>query len=161
MSAEVGAIWVANWEGTKVVTDPWLSCCGISIHYNPEFSEAQIRSMTPERAAPVFVKKYWPEGASALPDYLSIPVMAFSVLEGPVQAAYALQRALDVKVDGMIGEHTAAAALTTVGNRDAFLIAFFRTCRQRFTQSSRWMIDGEGWEARQLAASLAAKVWAP
>lgn len=160
MSAEIAAMWVANWEGTKVVTDPWLSCCGISIHYHPEYTEADIRAMTPEKAAPVFVKNYWPAGASQLPDYLSIPFMAFSVLEGPSQAVYALQRALVVAADGSIGPQTIAAAASTLDKRDAFLEAFFSQCFERFSQSPRWVLDGRGWVTRQLAASLAAKVWA-
>ncbi len=160
MSAETAALWVANWEGPEVTSDPWLSCCGISIHYHPEFTETQIRSMTPEKAAPIFVKGYWPENASSLPDYLSIPLMAFSVLEGPVQAVFALQRALVVPADGHIGPQSIAAATTTVSKRDEFLEEFFGQCFVRFSQSQRWPIDGKGWVTRQLAASLAAKVWA-
>lgn len=161
MSAETAALWVAHWEGTKVVSDPWLSCCGVSIHYNPEFTADEIRAMTPEKAAPVFVKKCWPARADELPDYLSIPFMAFAVVEGPTQAVYALQRALGVAVDGGIGPQTLSAAAATTEKRDEFLIDFFRACRKRFAESSRWLIDGAGWEARQFAASLAAKVWAP
>lgn len=160
VSAESAALWVANWEGPEVVTDPWLSCCGISIHYHPEFTEAQIRGMTPEKAVPIFVKNYWPDGASQIPDFISIPLMAFSVLEGPSQAVFALQRALVVKVDGHLGPQTISAATSTVNKRDEFLEEFFGQCFGRFSQSPRWILDGQGWVTRQLAASLAAKVWA-
>jgi lysozyme family protein len=166
VSAQVGALWVANWEGPYHVDprDPGgATAYGVSIRYNADrFTDAQLRSLTPQGAADYFVERYWPRGANALPDYLSIPLMSFSVVEGPTQAVYALQRALDVKVDGDIGKATIAAAATTAptGRRDEFLTAFFRACRKRFAESAGWSLDGEGWEARQFAASLAAKSWA-
>ena len=157
MSAEVAAGWIADWEGPQLVTDPYLSRFGISIKYHPT---EDIRNMTRDRAIAIFLKEYWPAGADGLPDYLAIPLMSFSVVEGATQAVYALQRALVVKVDGDIGNGTIAAAAATLANRDRFLVAFGRACRKRFAESPRWILDGEGWEARQMAASLAAKVWA-
>lgn len=158
MSAQVAAAWVADWEGSKLVTDPWLSRYGISSKYH---QDEDIRGMSRDRAIEIFIAEYWPKGADALPDYLSIPLLSFAVVEGEMQAAYALQRALVVKVDGDIGSGTVAAAETTLRDRDAFLVEFGRVCRRRFAESPRWILDGEGWEARQMAASLAAKVWAP
>lgn len=164
MSAQTGALWVAKYEG-PYHNDPrdlgGSTAWGVSLRYNADhFTDAQLRALTPQAAADYFVEHYWPKAAStALPDYLSTPLMAFSVLEGPTQAVYALQRALGVKVDGDIGPQTITAAATTVGKRDEFLTAFFRQCRKRFVQSPNWLSDGEGWESRQLAASLAAKVW--
>lgn len=158
MSAEVAAGWIADWEGSKLVTDPWPSRYGISSRYHPG---VDVTNMTRDGAISIFLKEYWPAGADALPDYLSIPLMSFAVVEGAMEAAYTLQRALVVKVDGDIGKGTVAAAASTLADRDKFLVAFGRACRKRFAESPRWILDGEGWEARQMAASLAAKVWAP
>ena len=162
--ALAAGLWVANWEGPYHV-DPHdaglATAWGVSLRYNSaHFTDAQLRALTPQGAAQYFADRYWPQYADTLPVYFSIPLLAFAVLEGPVQASYALQRSLGVKVDGDIGAQTIAAAASTVTRRDQFLTAFFRACRQRLTDSPQWIRDGEGWEARQLAASLAAKVWA-
>lgn len=165
MTAQVGALWVAHWEGPYHVDpkDPGgATAWGVSLRYNSDrFTDAQLKALTPDGAAKYFAERYWPAGADDLPDYLSIPLIAFSVLEGPTQAVRALQRALDIKVDGGIGPQTIASADTTapIAKRDAFLVAYFRACRQRLTHSADWALDGEGWEARQFAASLAAKAW--
>lgn len=141
------------------MTDPWLSRYGISQRYHPN---EDIRGMTLERAAEIFTGQYWPARADELPAYLAIPLMSFSVVEGPEQAVRALEASLGVTVDkGVIGDQTIHAASTTLGQRDKFLVAFFRACRKRFAESPRWLLDGEGWESRQVAASLAAKIWAP
>jgi len=163
--ANIAALWVANWEGPYHVDphDPGgATAWGISLRYNSaHFTDADLRQLTAQDAADYFVAHYWPENADQIPAYLSIPLLAFSVLEGPVQAAYALERALGAPVNGGIGPQTIAAAATTLTRCDKFLTAFFRACRQRLTESPQWLRDGEGWEARQFAASLAAKVWAP
>jgi lysozyme family protein len=157
-------LWVANWEGPYHVDphDPGgATAWGVSLRYNSaHFTDTQLRALTPQEAAAYFADNYWPKYADTLPNYFAIPLLAFSVLEGPTQAAYALQRSLGVPADGDIGAKTIAAAASTTSRRDQFLTAFFRACRQRLTESSQWVRDGEGWEARQFAASLAAKVWA-
>lgn len=153
------ALWVTGRESGTYTTDPWPSKWGVSQHYHPDLSVADIQSMTQAKAAALFVKSYWLPEWSALPTYLSIPMLSFSVLEGPGQAVVALQRALVVKPDGNVGPETLAAARTTENRRDQFLEAFFRECRKRFAESPRWILDGEGWVTRQFAASLAAKVW--
>lgn len=166
MSAQslTAGLWVANWEGPYHFDprDPGgATAFGISLRYNSaHFTDADLRRLTPQGAADYFAAHYWPENADEIPAYFSIPLLAFSVLEGPVQAVYALERALGVPVKGGIGPQTIVAAASTTGKRDQFLTAFFRACRQRFTESPQWIRDGEGWEARQFAASLAAKVWA-
>lgn len=159
------ALWVAEWEGPyhNDPVDPGLATAwGVSLRYNADhFTDAQLRALTPQSAAAYFIAHYWPAGADELPPYLATPIMSFAVLEGPTQAVYALQRALDVRIDGTIGPQTIAAAATTapVAKRDAFLTAYFRACRRRLAEAPQWLTEGEGWEARQLAASLAAKEW--
>ncbi len=155
-------MWVTSVETGALVSDPWLSRWGISLKYHPELGASGITGMTQEQAVAILTSdQYWLPEWNALPQYLVIPMLSFSVLEGPTQASYALQRALGVKVDGDVGQNTIAAAATVEPKvrRDPFLKAFFRTCRQRFAESPRWVLDGEGWETRQLGASLAAKVW--
>ena len=150
-------LWVTGREGPYHCDplDPGgATAWGIAIRYHPEFTDEQLRNLTQEQASQIFVAKYWPTNASGLPSCLAIPLLAFSVLDGPLEAVEALQKALGIPADGKIGQQTinAASLLKPV----QLLENFFRECMRRLHQSPSWDRDGLGWECRQLAASLAA-----
>ena len=147
------ALWVTGREGAELTSDPVLSRWGISLAYHPEIGAAGIRAMTQQRAAQIFVEQYWVAAWSGLPQYLATPLLSFSVVEGPEQAALALQRALVVKADGLVGPQTCAVAASA--NKAALLEAFFAECMARFKESPRWVLDDIGWCRRQFAASCA------
>lgn len=153
-------MWVTRVETGKIVSDPWLSKWGVSIHYHQNFTEAQIRNLTQDEAIPVLTsEEYWPPSWNALPRYLAIPMLAFSVLDGPVSAARALQAALGVAQDGQVGPETCAAADAADGTDpvNGLLRRNFEAQMKRLQDSSpRWLIDGIGWAGRQAAAMAAA-----
>jgi lysozyme family protein len=113
--------------------------------------------MTQQQAAGIFADEYWVAAWSGLPQYLTVPMLSFAVVDGPTQAAFALQRALVVKADGVVGAQTIAAA--GIPPPKALLESYFGECLTRFQQSPRWATDGTGWGRRQLAASLEAITW--
>lgn len=151
------ALWVTGREGPYHCDprDPGgETAWGLAIRYHPELA-GKLQTITQAEAAQILAEKYWPAGASELPDYLAIPLLAFSILEGPEQAVMALQRALGVRSDGDIGQQTAhAATLPTPGD---LLEEYFGACMDRLHQSPSWYRDGTGWERRQMRASLEAQ----
>ena len=150
-------LWVTGREGPYHCDplDPGgATAWGIAIRYHPEFTDERLRNLTQEQAAQIFIAKYWPSNASDLPSCLATPLLSFSVLEGPLEAVEALQKALGVHVDGQIGQQTIHAA--TLLNNALLLENFFRACMERLHGSPNWSNYGLGWECRQLAASLAA-----
>lgn len=154
-------LWVTTVETGKLVCDPALSRWGVSLRYHPDLGESGIQAMTQDRAAGILTSEaYWLPAWNALPQYLAIPLLAFSVLEGPTQAAYALQAALGVKVDGDVGLQTCAAAAAANPDHpvDGLLRRNFEAQVHRLEQSSRWLLDGAGWCGRQAAAMAAGAV---
>ena len=149
------ALWVTMREGSKYVEDPYPSRFGISLHYHPELTEADVRAMTQQRAAQIMTAQYWPKGAEALPSCLAVPLLSFAVLDGPVSAVQRLQEALAVHVDGEIGAQTIHAAQLPAAND--LLEVYFGACMARLHSSPRWLTDGLGWERRQMRASLEAQ----
>jgi len=151
-------LWVTSREGPYHVDplDPGgATSWGISIRYHKEFTDAQLRALTQTDAAAFLVKNYWPDHAEDLPDFLAIPLLSFSVLEGPTQAVMCLQRALVVHVDGGIGPQTIHAA--NLPTQEALLESYFGACMDRLHGRADWIREGTGWERRQFAASLKAQ----
>jgi lysozyme family protein len=155
---DAGALWVASFEGPYHVSpgDPGgATAFGISLRYHAaDFTDAQLRALSVNEAASFLAARYAPDSWLSLPSYLATPLIAFSVLEGPVQAAMALQRALGVHADGDVGPQTAAAALKPTPK--ALLTQFYRECMERLHTRPTWVLEGTGWECRQFAASLEA-----
>lgn len=154
-------LWVTTVETGKLVSDPALSRWGVSLRYHPALGESGIQGMTQDRAAAILTSDtYWLPAWNGLPQYLTVPMLAFSVLEGPTQAAYALQAALGVKADGDVGVQTCAAAQTANPDHplDGLLRRNFEAQVHRLEESPRWLLDGAGWCGRQAAAMAAGAV---
>jgi lysozyme family protein len=150
------ALWVTEREGPyhNDPRDPGgETAWGFALRYHPELT-GSLQTLTQQQAAQMLAKQYWEASWNDLPSYLATPMLAFSVLEGPGQAAQCLQRALVVHVDGDIGEQTIHAA--TLPMPIALLESYFGACMDRLHVSPTWSRDGTGWERRQLAASLIA-----
>lgn len=156
-------LWVASVETGRLVSDPWLSRWGVSLHYHPELTAADITGMTQDRAAGILSSQgYWPRPWNALPAFLAKPVLAFSVLEGPTKSARALQAALGVKTDGDIGAGTVAAAeageAKALDPVDGVLRRLVEAQADILKESPRWLIDGVGWVGRCSAGAVAGAV---
>jgi lysozyme family protein len=129
-----------------------LTRWGIALNRHPELTAEDIRNMTEQRAGQIFADQYWPARADDLPDYMSIPLMACSVLQGRQTAVEILQTALGVSADGAIGAQTISAA--RLGNPKAFLARFVGEQTRHFRQSKVWQTNGVGWIERSVAAIL-------
>jgi lysozyme family protein len=153
--------WVTTVETGILISDPVLSRWGISLRYHSDLGEDGIRAMTQDRAVTILTsEEYWPPAWNALPQYLATPLLAFSVLQGPVEAARALQLALGVTSDGDIGPATCAAAnaASPLDPLNGLLRRNFEAQCRRLQEDARWLIDGVGWAGRQAAAMAAGAV---
>jgi len=90
--------------------------------------------------------------ADELPDYLSIPLLAASVLQGSVTAVEILQVALGVHADGGIGPQTISAA--RMANPPSLLPRFVAEQVRHLRKDATWDVDGIGWVERCVESIL-------
>ncbi len=113
-------------------------------------SVADIRNMTGTEAGIIYRRLYWDQiRADDLPPGLELAVFDFAVNSGPTRAVRALQSALGVETDGLVGPITLAAARKTDP-----VDAVRRLTRARLGFLNRlaaWPIFGRGWRRRVLA----------
>ena len=109
--------------------------------------EKEMRSLTPEKVAPMYKQKYWDKVAGDdLPSGVDLAVFDFAVNSGPGRAAKMLQRVLEVKEDGAIGRNTLAAVLEWDSSD---LIARYNGARLAFLMAlPTWDTFGKGWGRR-------------
>jgi hypothetical protein len=109
--------------------------------------EKVMRSLTPEKVAPMYKRQYWDKVAGdSLPSGVDHAVFDFAVNSGPGQAAKTFQRVLGVTVDGAIGPQTLAKALSIDSSK---LIADYNAARLAFMQAlPTWDTFGKGWSTR-------------
>ncbi|WP_082501168.1 glycoside hydrolase family 108 protein [Methylobacterium sp. Leaf88] len=110
-------------------------------------SKAEVKALTRESVAPIYRKNYWDAiRGDELPAGLDYAVFDFAVNSGPKRAAMALQRAVGVADDGVIGSIT----LANVANRPVdSTIEHIMADRMTFLrQLSTWPTFGKGWTAR-------------
>ena len=101
MQNEGGYVFNANDKGGETKY-------GISKRAYPN---EDIKNLTLERAQEIYKRDYWNRcKCDQLPDCLSIAVFDFAVNSGTNRAIKLLQKALDVKADGIIGNQTIGAA---------------------------------------------------
>lgn len=110
-------------------------------------TKADVRALTKTSVGPIYRKNYWARvRADELPTGVDYCVFDFAVNSGPKRAAMALQRAIGVADDGVIGSVT----LANVANKPADQI-IDRICADRMTflrRLSTWKDFGKGWTAR-------------
>lgn len=109
--------------------------------------EKEMRSLTPEKVAPMYKRQYWDKVAGdLLPSGVDHAVFDFAVNSGPGQAAKTLQRVLGVSVDGAIGPQTLAKAVSMDSSK---LITDYNIVRLAFLQAlPTWGTFGRGWGDR-------------
>lgn len=84
-----------------------------------------IRALTPADAASLYLNHFWiGVRADELPDRLNIAVFDMAVNAGVRRAVNILQQALPVKLDGIIGPATLAAAHRAMSHDPDFLIDY-------------------------------------
>lgn len=104
-------VFVLKMEGglTEDPADPGgLTKYGIS---QKSYPNLDIRNLTEDQAREIYKKDYWlPCSCNDLPTPFAIAVFDTAVNQGHTKAKRLLQIALDVPVDGVIGDKTIAAA---------------------------------------------------
>lgn len=109
--------------------------------------EKEMRSLTPEKVAPMYKQKYWDKiRGDDLPSGVDMAVFDCCVNSGPGRAAKMLQRVLGLTEDGAIGPNTLSKALSIDSSK---LIADYNDARLAFLKSlPTWATFGNGWETR-------------
>lgn len=126
-------------------------------------AQKSVRSITKAEVAEIYRDQYWRTiHADDMASGVDYCLFDYAVNSGPGRAAKEAQRALGVKVDGIIGMNTVAAANAA---DDAKLINDVCDRRMRFLKSLRtWKTFGKGWARRVegvRAAALAMVEGAP
>lgn len=119
-------------------------------------TEATMRSLTPEMAAPLYKAMFWDKmRCDELPDGLDYMVFDAAVNSGPARAAKWLQKCLRIKPTGVLN----AAAIAAAQSADlSALLNAYTAERLRFLQGLRtWPVFGRGWNRRVAEVSTAAK----
>ena len=138
---------MTNLGVTKKTYEAWV---------NRTVDEAEMRGLTPDDVAPLYQRNYWDKvAANSLPVGVDYCLFDAAVNLGPSQAVKFIQRALNVVVDGILGQQTIAAA----NQRDAAeLVEQFCEERLQFMQSlSTWPTFGRGWQRRVEEVQAAAQ----
>ncbi|MFC0283061.1 glycoside hydrolase family 108 protein [Camelimonas abortus] len=125
---------------TQRVYDAWRRGRGLPARDVFRISAAEARA--------IYIEQYWRAvRADDLPAGVDFAVFDAAVNSGPTQAAKWLQRALGVRVDGVVGQVTIAAARAHPDK--ARLVSDI--CRRRMTflkQLKTWGRFGRGWSRR-------------
>lgn len=114
-------------------------------------TEAEMRSLTPEKVAPVYRKNYWDVvHGDELPPGLALCVFDFGVNAGPARAIRYLQNMIGADRDGKFGPATKAALdsfVATVGDAEA-VRRYQQARRGYYRQLPTFGTFGKGWLRR-------------
>lgn len=110
-------------------------------------SKADVKALTRASVAPIYRKNYWAAiRGDELPAGLDYAVFDFAANSGPKRAAMALQRAVGVADDGVIGSIT----LANIADRpvDATIERIMADRMTFLRRLSTWPTFGKGWTSR-------------
>lgn len=142
----------ASWSGGRVLKG---SKYGISAY---SFPDEDIPNMTAARAATLAKPRYWdPLHGDQLPPRVALIVLDAAYNQGQGDAARFLQRALDVKDDGVIGPTT----LKAIDGVDAKKLARRITVQRimDYSDASAWNVYRKGWVTRAVDCLVEALSW--
>lgn len=142
---------MTNLGVTKRVWEEWVG---------HEVDEKEMRSLTPEKIAPMYRKKYWDAvQGDDLPAGVDYVLFDMAVNAGPGRATKLLQTAIGTTPDGKIGPKTMAA----INQMDAAeIVRRFTEEREAFYKSlPTFATFGKGWlrrtdEAKDAALTMVA-----
>ena len=119
-----------------------------------------VRGISQTEVGEIYRRQYWAAvRGDDLPAGVDYVLFDGAVNSGPVQSVKWLQRALGVKVDGVMGEATVAAA-EAYPDHDA-LVAAILARRLAFLQSLKtWKAFGKGWGRRVAEVKAIGQAWA-
>ena len=109
--------------------------------------EKEMRSLTPEKVAPLYEQKYWrPCYGEVLPRGLDFVVFSMGVNAGPGRSVKLLQQSLGCVPDGVIGPRT--RELISASNTATLIAKFSESRREYYRALKTFPIFGKGWLAR-------------
>lgn len=130
-----------------------------------EVSEAEMRSLTPEKVAPLYHQEYWQAvRGDDLPRGVNMMVFDIAVNSGPKRAILMLQKGINalpgsrvkVAVDGAIGPKTIAAARSA--DSVALIKAIANSRLWFYIDLSTFKTFGKGWMVRLLDVAVDAGI---
>lgn len=109
--------WIIGRNEKGLVDDPrdpgGLTKWGVSLRWHPELGADGIRNLTLEQARRIHADESWrPTRGDTLPPPVALMMMDAAVNHDPHTAVILLQRALNVKEDGLLGPKTGQALAT-------------------------------------------------
>ena len=112
-----------------------------------EADEKEMRSLTPEKVAPLYEQKYWrPCYGEVLPRGLDFVVFSMGVNAGPGRSVKLLQQSIGCVPDGIIGPTT--RELISSSNTATLIAKFSETRREYYRALKTFPTFGKGWLAR-------------
>ncbi len=121
-------------------------------------SKAEVKALTRAEAGDIYRARYWlPVRGDVLPTGIDLTTMDYGVNSGPARSVKALQKALGVAQDGLVGARTMSAAQ----NADrAKTIKAHCAARLGFVRSlAIWSTFGKGWSRRIADVEATALSW--
>jgi len=139
-----------NWTGGKVgVGELKGTNWGIAAN---TYGHLDIKNLTRKQAAGIYEKDFLiPLKADHYDDGVAFQMLDFAVNSGPHRALRSIQRAINVKDDGLIGPIT-LARLRTYSESDLIMLILAERI-DFITGLSNWDVHGKGW-ARRIAMNL-------
>lgn len=126
---------------------------GISLRAYPDLGEKGIRNLSKDDAAKIYKRDYWDAlKCNELPEPFRLMIFDCAVNQGVGYARKALQTAVSVRADGVLGPQTMAAVKQTNEVRAVHRIAMNRYLR--YSRNPNWGVFGEGWMSRLLSVTL-------
>ena len=112
-----------------------------------EADEKEMRSLTPEKVAPLYEQKYWrPCYGEVLPRGLDFVVFSMGVNAGPGRSVKLLQQSIGCVPDGIIGPKT--RELISSSNTATLIAKFSEARREYYRALKTFPTFGKGWLAR-------------
>ena len=112
-----------------------------------EADEKVMRSLTPEKVAPLYEQRYWrPTYCEVLPRGLDLLVFSMGINAGPGRSVKLLQSCIGCVADGVIGPRT----MELIKSADVTdLIQRYSEARRNYYRSLKTFdVFGKGWLAR-------------
>jgi lysozyme family protein len=138
---------MTNLGVTKAVWERWT---------DKPADEAEMRSLTPEKVAPLYKAEYWDRvHGDELPDGVDHCVFDAAVNMGVGTAVKLLQQCCNTQIDGVMGPKTLQAAQQM---DDHLLIEAYSDARERrYKGLDAFKTFGNGWLKRLVSVELEAK----
>lgn len=124
-------------------------------------TEQEMRQLTPEKVRPLYKTQYWDRmRCDELPTGLDLCIFDFGVNAGTNRAIRYLQLMLKVKIDGIIGPKTIAAANEFARKtNDNGIVKYQDLRREYYRKLKTFSTFGRGWLRRVNEVEIEALGW--